>query len=194
MTEPNREDHEHAALAPATGRDVEHVGPVLDGELIDDTLPRPQGRAVPCRVSTWRRVADTAGRVWRSGPMVRTRSLAGYRARKVPQDVVRLVWFVLRGNWRWLVKFWNWATYADLRADARRARLAGDTDARRAAQELIRSDATARWAKLGITVHRLVITVRVAARSHRRHGRRPALEAGGEPRARVAGNLAYQGR
>ncbi|MFI5592943.1 hypothetical protein ACIA5G_48385 [Amycolatopsis sp. NPDC051758] len=73
------------------------------------------------------------------------------------------MWFVLRGNWRWLVKFWNWATYADLRADARRARLAGDAEARRAAQELIRSDATARWARLGIVLRRLVITLRVAA-------------------------------
>ena len=163
MTEPNRDDHEHAALAPAVGRDVEHVGPVLDGELIDDTLPQPRGRTAPRRVSTWRRVADAAGRVWRSGPMVRARSLAAYRARKAPLDVLRLVWFVLRGNWRWLVKFWNWATYADLRADARRARLAGDAEARRAAQELIRSDATARWAKLGIVVRRVVITVRVAA-------------------------------
>src|SRR5437764_8267068 len=56
-----------------------------------------------------------------------------------------------------------WATYADLRADARRARLAGDAEARRAAQELIRSDATARWAKLGIVLRRMVITLRVAA-------------------------------
>jgi S-DNA-T family DNA segregation ATPase FtsK/SpoIIIE len=163
MAEPNREDHDDGALTPAAGRDVEHLGPVLDGELIDDTLPQPRGRAVLRRASAWRCVADAAGRVWRSGPMVRVRSLAAYRARKAPVDVARLVWFVLRGNWRWLVKFWNWATYADLRADARRARLAGDADARRAAQELIRSDATARWAKLGIAVRRLVITVRVAA-------------------------------
>ncbi|MCR6490146.1 FtsK/SpoIIIE domain-containing protein [Amycolatopsis sp. OK19-0408] len=163
MSEPNRENHEHNALAPAAGRDVEHVGPVLDGELIDDTLPQPRGRTMPDRVSAWRRVADAAGRVWRSGPMVRARSLVAYRARKAPVDVLRLVWFVARGNWRWLVKFWNWATYADLRADARRARLAGDAEARRAAQELIRSDATARWAKLGIAVRRVVITVRVAA-------------------------------
>ncbi|WP_245589406.1 FtsK/SpoIIIE domain-containing protein [Amycolatopsis balhimycina] len=89
--------------------------------------------------------------------------MAAYRARKAPLDVARLVWFVLRGNWRWLVKFWMWATYADLRADARRARLAGDAEARRAAQELIRSDATARWAKLGIVLRRMVITLRVAA-------------------------------
>ncbi|UKD59319.1 hypothetical protein L3Q65_22200 [Amycolatopsis sp. FU40] len=89
--------------------------------------------------------------------------MAAYRVRKIPQDVARLVWFVLRGNWRWLVKFWSWATYSDLRADARRARLAGDAEARRAAQELIRSDATARWAKLGIVLRRCAITLRVAA-------------------------------
>jgi S-DNA-T family DNA segregation ATPase FtsK/SpoIIIE len=164
MTDQNAEGHERTALARSDGRDVEHVGPVLDGELIDDTLPQPRDRAPERRVSSWRqRCGEVAGRVWRSGPMVRARSLAAYRARKAPLDVARLVWFVLRGNWRWLVKFWSWATYADLRADARRARLAGDADARRAAQELIRSDATARWAKLGIFLRRCVITTRVAA-------------------------------
>src|SRR5207248_1516258 len=137
---------------------------VLDGELIDDTLPQPRRRTVRRRFARWRTHARrVVGRVWRSGPVVRARSVAAYRARKAPADVVRLVWFVLRGNWRWLVKFWMWATYADLRADARAARLAGDPVARRAAQELIRADATARWAKVGIALRRIVITVRVAA-------------------------------
>jgi S-DNA-T family DNA segregation ATPase FtsK/SpoIIIE len=75
-------------------------------------------------------------------------------------DAVRLAWFVVRGHWRWLVKLWTWATYADLRADARNARLAGDSEARRTAQELIRADAKARWAKLGIAVHRVAVAVR----------------------------------
>src|SRR4051794_41368912 len=87
---------------------------------------------------------------WRSGPVTRVRSVAAYRARKAPADVVRLVWFVVRGHWRWLVKVWSWATYADLRADVRAARLAGDSEARRAAQELIRADARARWARVSI--------------------------------------------
>ncbi|UJW35673.1 hypothetical protein L3Q67_18890 [Saccharothrix sp. AJ9571] len=144
--------------------EVEHVGPVLDGVLVDDTLPQPRRRTVRWRLARrWRHWRHAAVRVWRTGPLVRARSVAAYRVRKIPQDVARLVWFVLRGNWRWLVKFWNWATYADLRADARRARLAGDAEARRAAQELIRSDATARWAKLGIVLRRCVITLRVAA-------------------------------
>ncbi len=113
---------------------------------------------------TWAgRLTEWAGRGWRSGPLVRARSVASYRARKLPADLVRLVWFVLRGNWRWLVKFWNWATYADLRADARNARLTGDAEARREAQELIRSDAKARWARLGIVLHRAAVTVRVLA-------------------------------
>ncbi|UOX89688.1 hypothetical protein MUY14_03355 [Amycolatopsis sp. FBCC-B4732] len=161
-TEPNREDHEHAALARSGGRDVEHVGPVLDGELIDDTLPQPRPRKPQRPGSPWQRCTAWAGRMWRSGPVVRARSVVAYRARKAPLDLLRLVWFVLRGNWRWLVKFWNWATYADLRADARRARLSGDAEARRAAQELIRSDATARWARLGIVLRRVVITLRFA--------------------------------
>ncbi|MEV8613127.1 FtsK/SpoIIIE domain-containing protein [Amycolatopsis sp. NPDC051373] len=164
MTDQNREEQGHAALACSDVRDVEHVGPVLDGELIDDTLPQPRERtAARPLASWWQRCLHAAGRAWRSGPVVRARSLAAYRVRKGPHDAARLVWFVLRGNWRWLVKFWSWATYADLRADARRARLVGDAEARRAAQELIRSDATARWAKFGIAVRRLVITTRVAA-------------------------------
>ena len=120
---------------------------------------RRWGRAWWCTAAG--KLAAVAGRGWRSGPVVRARSVAAYRARKLPADVVRLVWFVLRGNWRWLVKFWNWATYADLRADARNARLTGDADARREAQELIRSDAKARWARLGIVLHRAAVTVRV---------------------------------
>ncbi|MFD9888251.1 hypothetical protein ACFWY9_02830 [Amycolatopsis sp. NPDC059027] len=163
-TEPTPEEPESTELARRGARGVEHVGPVLDGELIDDTLPQPRNRTVPRRVTSWRqRCKEAAGRMWRSEPMMRARSVLAYRVRKAPQDVARLVWFVLRGNWRWLVKFWSWATYADLRADARRARLAGDAEARRAAQELIRSDATARWARLGIVLRRMVITLRVAA-------------------------------
>ncbi|MEU4523120.1 FtsK/SpoIIIE domain-containing protein [Amycolatopsis sp. NPDC024027] len=162
MTEPSREDHERAALAHSGGRDVEHVGPVLDAELIDDTLPQPRPRTAGQRGGPWQRCVAWAGRVWRSGPVLRARSVSAYRVRKAPVDVLRLVWFVLRGNWRWLVKFWNWATYADLRADARRARLSGDAEARRAAQELIRSDATVRWARLGIVLRRVAITLRFA--------------------------------
>lgn len=45
-------------------------------------------------------------------------------------------------------------TYGDLRADARAARIAGDAEVRRAAQELIRADARARWAKVGLFPHR----------------------------------------
>ncbi|MFD8498871.1 hypothetical protein [Amycolatopsis sp. NPDC059657] len=151
-------------LARAGASGVEHVGPLVDGELVDDTLPQPRRRTVRRRAARWcKRARRVAGRVWRSGPVVRARSVAAYRARKVPQDVARLVWFLVRGNWRWLVKFWSWATYADLRSDARRARMAGDSEARRAAQELIRSDATARWAKVGIVLRRLVITARFTA-------------------------------
>lgn len=112
---------------------------------------------------TARLVGATRSRVlraWRSNALRKARTVAAYRMRKAPADLVRLVWFVVRGNWRWLVKVWSWATYADLRADARAARLAGDTEARRTAQELIRADAKARWARVGIVLRRGAITAR----------------------------------
>lgn len=71
-----------------------------------------------------------------------------YRVRKAPRDAVRLAWFAVRGHGRWVSKGWRWATYGDLRADARTARAAGNAEVRRAAQEAIRADARARWAKL----------------------------------------------
>lgn len=71
--------------------------------------------------------------------------------------------FVLRGNWRWVRKAWSYATYADLRADARAARLAGNVDARRTAQELIRSDSRARWTRLAMATETLRRVVTAAA-------------------------------
>ncbi len=88
--------------------------------------------------------------------------MAVYRARKAPRDLARLVWFLLRGHGRWIAKGWTWVTHGDLRADVRAARLAGDAQARREAQEAIRADAKARWAKLGIALRRMAISIAVA--------------------------------
>jgi S-DNA-T family DNA segregation ATPase FtsK/SpoIIIE len=68
-----------------------------------------------------------------------------------------LCWFFLRGHARWITKGWRWATHGDLRSDARAARLIGDREARRAAQELIRADTAARWAKLGLAAYRVTL-------------------------------------
>ena len=160
------------AVNGASGRERTALEPkVFDAEFVTDDSAGVDRARGEHRSSWWSRrwtvlarvVVVLAGRAWRSGPMVRAWSVAAYRARKAPADVARLVWFVLRGHWRWLVKFWCWATYADLRADARNARLAGDVEARRTAQELIRSDAKARWARVGIVVRRVEVTVRVLA-------------------------------
>ncbi|MGH3550375.1 MAG: hypothetical protein ACRDQU_20110 [Pseudonocardiaceae bacterium] len=97
-----------------------------------------------------RRVAGTAVVVWRAERVVRVRSVLGYRVRKAPLDVLRLSWFVVRGHGRWIGKAWTFLTYGDLRADARAARLAGDPEARRTAQELVRADSRARWARLAM--------------------------------------------
>jgi S-DNA-T family DNA segregation ATPase FtsK/SpoIIIE len=85
-----------------------------------------------------------------SPPVAQVTASAAYRLQQAPRDLVRLCWFVLRGHGRWLVKAWTWVSHADLRADVRAARLAGDSEARRTAQELIRADGRARWAKIGI--------------------------------------------
>ncbi|TKG68498.1 hypothetical protein FCN18_21530 [Prauserella endophytica] len=86
-----------------------------------------------------------------------TRAVIAYRLRKLPRDLARLLWFVLRGHGRWIAKAWTWATYGDLRADARAARLTGDAEARRKAQELIRADSKARWGRAAIVLHRCVV-------------------------------------
>ncbi|GLZ39682.1 FtsK/SpoIIIE domain-containing protein [Actinokineospora sp. NBRC 105648] len=148
---------------------------VFDGELVteDDNGALPDDTGTPTRQRPTRRpdsvvrvLVDIArgigGRVRRSEVVVRVRSVAAYRARKAPADLARLAWFVVRGTGRWAVKAWSWATYADLRADARAARSAGDTDARRTAQELIRADARARWARVGTAARRVVLAARVA--------------------------------
>jgi S-DNA-T family DNA segregation ATPase FtsK/SpoIIIE len=90
----------------------------------------------------------------RSPRTARLTAVVAYRLRQAPRDAGRLSWFLVRGHARWSVKGWTWATHADLRADARAARLVGDSETRRRAQELIRADAAARWAKLGIALYR----------------------------------------
>jgi S-DNA-T family DNA segregation ATPase FtsK/SpoIIIE len=145
-------DAEFITGAPNERRDESEVDPQFGG-----WPAKARARAKGMAAWAWSRVV----RCWRSDTAARARSVAAYRARKAPADMVRLVWFAVRGNWRWLVKLWSWATYADLRADARSARLAGDIDARRTAQEAIRADAKARWTRIGIVLRRAVITARV---------------------------------
>ncbi|WP_433287730.1 hypothetical protein ACQPZQ_34100 [Pseudonocardia sp. CA-142604] len=104
--------------------------------------------------------------VWRSAELTHARAVLGYRARKAPRDLMRLTWFALRGHARWVQMAWTFFTYSDLRRDVRAARLAGDTKARREAQERIRDDSRARWARFGMLVEyvgRSVTVVGVAA-------------------------------
>ena len=134
---------------------------VFDAEFATDDAKQP-GPPAPWLEVVAKKVRVVVGRLWSSDEGKRLRSVVAYRLRKLPQDVMRLSWFVARGNWRWLLKAWSWATYADLRADVRKARVAGDREARRLAQELIRADAVARWARCGIVLRRAVIACRVA--------------------------------
>ncbi|MGB8200215.1 MAG: hypothetical protein WCF33_11040, partial [Pseudonocardiaceae bacterium] len=111
---------------PTTGAEVTPAPPVLDGELLseEDNLAFLSGRV---RWPT-RGAAD-------SPRTARLRAVAEYRVRQAPRDAARLCWFFLRGHARWITKGWTWATHGDLRADARAARLIGDRETRRTAQE-----------------------------------------------------------
>jgi S-DNA-T family DNA segregation ATPase FtsK/SpoIIIE len=139
------------------GAELTPAAPVLDGELLSEhentaSAAWPSGHArLPDRVVSLARQAADSPR------SAHIRAVIAYRLRNAPLDAARLCWFFLRGNARWIAKGWTWATHGDLRADARAARLIGDREARRAAQELIRADAAARWAKLGIAVHRIAL-------------------------------------
>lgn len=145
----------------------ELVPKVYDAEIVPDTrsgsmVPGEDRRLVlVARRAFIRCTGRIIQRVRESGRVARWRGLLAYRARKLPVDIARLLWFLVRGHGRWIVKGWTWATYADLRSDVRQARMAGDVEARRDAQEMIRADATARWAKLGIRLRRVVITAAV---------------------------------
>ncbi|MCK2240186.1 MULTISPECIES: hypothetical protein [unclassified Crossiella] len=139
----------------------ELVRQIHDAEIVEDETVaaqhdpperiRPAGSLIMAAVrSAVRLMADHEAVVW-------ARSVLAYRVRKAPRDLVRLVWFGIRGVGRWTGKAWRWLSYADLRADARAARLAGDSQARREAQELIRADARTRWAKAGTALRRAVV-------------------------------------
>jgi len=89
---------------------------------------------------------------WQAQPTAHARSVLRYRVRKAPLDALRLCVFVMRGHWRWLRKAWSFLSYADLRTDARTARLSGDAEARRKAQESLRADSRARWARAAMAL------------------------------------------
>jgi DNA segregation ATPase FtsK/SpoIIIE, S-DNA-T family len=131
------------------GGSLEPTPEVLDGELLSEE----ENAAIAARRSGRDLIRVAA----ESPQAAQLKAVLAYRARQVHRDLARLCWFTVRGHARWIVKAWTWATHGDLRADARAARLAGDRDARRVAQELIRADARARWAKLGIALHRLLV-------------------------------------
>jgi len=169
--------------APAGPGEVN--GPVLEGEVLTDAeneevarrfagrgaVVRPvpvamAHRAVQLATGAGRQLCQAAVAAWRSDRVVQARAATRYRGRKAPRDLARLSWFVARGHGRWIEKAWAFVTYADLRRDAREARLAGDAKARREVQEMIRADSRARWARLGMFVERIraaALTVGVVA-------------------------------
>ena len=155
-------DGEGAARARPGAAEV----PMLQGEVQSETRSAQLARRAVKSVRLSRqcakrghRSAELAGQAvrtaWRSQSVLRARTVAAYRVGQAPRDLGRLSWFAIRGHARWIGKAWTFFTYGDLRGDARAARMVGDPEARRAAQELIRADARARWAKLGLFLYRV---------------------------------------
>jgi len=130
-----------------------HVGELVDAETVvpQRKVSSVQGRGAVAAFLAAARAVPACEAV------VRARSVVAYRVRTAPRDFARLVWFLVRGVGRWVGRGWRWATHADLRADARAARLVGDVQARRTAQELLRADARARWVKAGGAARRVVV-------------------------------------
>jgi S-DNA-T family DNA segregation ATPase FtsK/SpoIIIE len=102
--------------ARAGSRAVEHVGPVLDGELIDDTLPQPRRRTVRRRFVRW----------WLHSPRVPLWLKSKPQAVQATKDAAVAV---LRSPWRYLgavvrgvvvgVRWWRgWVRVADYRTAA----------------------------------------------------------------------------
>jgi S-DNA-T family DNA segregation ATPase FtsK/SpoIIIE len=160
---PDDNDSQHpprdATLIPfptPTGEQVPSAPEVLDGELLsEEENAAVAGRLLGRGVDRLRpRVVVLARAVVQHPRTAQVTAVAGYRVRKAPRDLTRLCWFALRGHGRWITKAWTYTTHGDLRADARAARLAGDQEARRTAQETIRADSRARWAKIGLALHR----------------------------------------
>lgn len=123
------------------GAEVELAAEVLEGELVSEEDYTRRRVALARYVPV---VVHLVTVVRESERTAHLKALAAYRVRQVPRDVVRLGWFALRGHGRWITKGWTWATYGQLRAEARAAQMARDALARREAQELIRVAAAAR--------------------------------------------------
>jgi hypothetical protein len=154
MSDTHPDPGDNLILFPTPAGAQGHSAPVvLDGELLTEQ-DNPAVVGPLAGLVVW--VVMLARGVGTSPQVVQARAVVGYRLRKAPRDAVRLGWFFLRGHSRWIAKAWTWVSHGHLRADARAAWLAGDSEARRKAQELIRADARARWAKLGIAAHRVL--------------------------------------
>ncbi|WP_091629302.1 FtsK/SpoIIIE domain-containing protein [Amycolatopsis saalfeldensis] len=102
--------------ARTDSRAVEHVGPVLDGELIDDTLPQPRRRTVRRRFVRW----------WLHSPRVPLWLKSRPQAVQAAKDAAVAV---LRSPWRYCgavvrgvvvgVRWWRlWVRVADYRMAA----------------------------------------------------------------------------
>ncbi|SDH66049.1 DNA segregation ATPase FtsK/SpoIIIE, S-DNA-T family [Actinokineospora alba] len=150
-------------LRPATEPTNEIEPQIIDAEIVDDDAPG-WGRVPGTEIerATPRTVALVTA-VRQSQQLAKVRQVAAYRARHAHRDAWQITKYTVRGHARWFRKGWDWATHADLRADARAAKLSQDRETRRVAQEMLKADGRARWERLGVAARRTAVALAVVA-------------------------------
>lgn len=133
-------------VAPEANGEVELAPEVHEGELVTEEEFQ-RARRTPAAV-----VVHLVAVVRESEQAKQAKTVTAYRVREAPKDAARITWFAIRGHGRWIAKAWRWATFGDLRADARAAQAAKDLAARREAQKLIKEALAARRDALGRTL------------------------------------------
>lgn len=171
----NGNDNTGTLAARASAQDVEHVGPVLDGELIDDTLPQPRRRKVRRRFTRW----------WQHSPRVPRALKSKAQAVQAAKDAAVAV---LKSPWRYLsavvrgvvvgVRWWRgWVTVRDYRAAAEESEKLADKFTE------IRELTLFRWKVTGAVLAVLALTITLV---HLVYGSDPLWIAGAVASAALA--------
>lgn len=171
----NANDNTGTLAARARSQDVEHVGPVLDGELIDDTLPQPRRKKLRRRFAQW----------WQHSPRVPRALKSKAQAVQAAKDAAAAV---LKSPWRYLgavmrgvvvgVRWWrNWVTVRDYRAAAEESEKLADKFTE------IRELTLFRWKVMGAVLAVVALAVAVV---HLVYGADPLWIAGAVTSAALA--------
>ena len=150
-----RPEQDGSRLARTRSQDVESVGPVLDGELVDDTLPQPRHRTRWQRIVRWWQRSPRVPRTWKS------RTLAAQAIKDAVVGVLRSPWRYLRAVVRGIIaggRWWRgWVTVRDYREAAEESQKLADKFAE------IRALTLFRWKVTGAVLATAALVIAVVA-------------------------------